>query len=224
MTDFISYRFKDETLLERALTHRSAGPKHNERMEFLGDAILGYVVADHLYRRFPDADEGQLTRTRASLVNRESLAGIARAIDLGPRLILGEGEMKSGGWRRDSILANSFEALVGAVFLDGGIEACARQIEEWFADVFSRIDPVRAEKDPKTRLQEYLQARKLPLPKYETVAVDGPPHDQRFTVECHIACLEQVVSAQGPSRRRGEQKAAQLTLDILLQPAAPPNE
>ncbi|MBI4695965.1 MAG: ribonuclease III [Gammaproteobacteria bacterium] len=210
--EFLGYRFKDQTLLERALTHRSAAGEHNERLEFLGDALIGFMIADYLFNRFPDADEGALTRTRATLVNRDSLAAIARGLDLGAHLRLGEGELKSGGWRRDSILANCFEALVGAVFLDGGMEACRERVDAWFAERFATIDPKDATKDPKTQLQEYLQSRRHALPAYRTLDVSGPPHNQTFLIECAIPALDLAVEAEGKSRRRAEQEAARLAL------------
>ncbi len=156
----IAYVFRDDRLRLRALTHRSADAVHNERLEFLGDALLGMLIAEILFQRFPSADEGQLTRTRAALVNRECLADIARDLDLGQSLVLGEGEMKSGGWRRDSILANTLEALLGAVFLDGGIESCRAVVLELFAERLAEVDPLHTDKDPKTALQEFLQSRR----------------------------------------------------------------
>lgn len=207
--------FKDERLRQRALTHRSADAVHNERLEFLGDALLGMLVAELLFERFPAADEGQLTRTRATLVNRECLAEIARDLDLGAELVLGEGEMKSGGWRRDSILANTLEALLGAVYLDGGLEACRRVVLDLYADRLGEIDPLRADKDPKTALQEFLQGRRQELPRYETTSVNGPSHDQLFTVACHTPALPAPVVAHGRSRRKAEQAAARATLQQL---------
>ncbi len=214
MTAFLDYTFRDEGLLKRALTHRSAASKNNERLEFLGDALIGFIVADFLFAQFPTADEGQLTRLRASLVNRETLASIARSIDLGKRLYLGEGELKSGGWRRDSILANTLEAVIGAIYLDGGIEACRRQLARWYEEHFTRIDPDTAIKDPKTELQEFLQGRHLPLPVYRTVEINGPAHDQIFRVECVVESLSPII-AEGKSRRSGEQEAAKMVLEML---------
>jgi ribonuclease-3 len=215
MANSREYQFQDPALLEQALTHRSSGAVHNERLEFLGDALLGFVIGDILYRRFPAADEGQLTRSRASLVNKRTLAAVARTMDLGPRIVLGEGEMRSGGWRRDSILANALEALVGAIYLDGGVDACRRQIAVWFEPMLAEADPENTGKDPKTRLQEFLQARSLSLPDYRNIEVSGPPHDQIFTVECHVEPLSDPVVAQGRSRRAGEQEAARKVLDKL---------
>jgi ribonuclease III len=215
MTAALSYRFHDPELLKLALTHRSVSAHHNERLEFLGDALIGALIAEALYRQFPTADEGQLTRARATLVNKDSLAAIARELDLGPRLHLGEGELKSGGWRRDSILANALEAVVGAIFLDGGLTACKEELAQWFATRLATLNPAVMAKDPKTLLQEYLQSRQAPLPTYHTVALSGPPHEQRFTIACEVAGLTQAVQAAGRSRRQAEQEAARLALGAL---------
>ena len=212
MGEFLDYSFTDSALVRQALTHRSASSDNNERLEFLGDAVLGQVIADYLYRQFPDADEGQLTRTRAVLVNKDTLATVARSIDLGDKIILGEGELKSGGWRRDSILANTLEALIGAIYLDGGLDACAKQLYSWFAPTLKDIDPKHAHKDAKTQLQEYLQGRHHPLPTYTAIAVTGPAHDQCFTIECRVDFIPDSVTAEGKSRRIGEQQAAVLML------------
>ena len=214
---FLDYEFQDQELLRRALTHRSAHSPHNERLEFLGDAVLGMVVADYLFTHYPNADEGQLTRTRAQLVNRDSLALVARQLDLGQHLVLGEGELKSGGWRRDSILANAFESILGAIYLDGGIEACRQVVVTALSAMLAEADPARAHKDAKTALQEYLQGRRRELPNYEMLEITGPSHDQIFTVRCHSDALEQPVIAQGPSRRKAEQAAAEAALRQLLE-------
>jgi ribonuclease-3 len=211
----LDYQFKEESLLWKALTHSSAGKNNNERLEFLGDALLGFIIAEELYRRFPLADEGQLTRLRASLVKKETLAELARQLELGKYLILGEGERKSGGWHRDSILANTFEALVGAIYLDGGLDACYSQVLQVFASLLEATFPETVEKDPKTQLQEWLQARKHVLPHYEIIAVEGEPHKQIFTVKCECPGIEEPVVAQGNSRRRAEQLAASLAMEIL---------
>jgi len=211
----LTHSFADTGLLQLALTHRSAGNLNNERLEFLGDAVLGQVVANYLYRHFPDADEGQLTRTRALVVNKDSLARIARAVGLGEHIVLGEGELKSGGWRRDSILANTLEAVIGAIYLDGGLAACEQQIMTWFASVLDSADPSVARKDAKTRLQEFLQARGRALPEYTAVDVSGPAHDQQFTIECRVDAVPVAVSASGKSRRAAEQRAADLMLAEL---------
>ncbi len=197
----MDYEFNDDSLRVRALTHRSAGSDNNERLEFLGDALLGLITAQYLFEHFPAADEGELTRTRASLVNRDTLAEIARTLDLGNLLVLGEGEQKSGGWRRDSILANSLEALLGAIYLDGGMDVCRQAVETWFADKLADVDPKSAAKDAKTALQELLQSRRLELPRYETTDISGPSHDQTFTVACHTDALPEPVVAIGRNRR-----------------------
>lgn len=207
-----NHRFANAELLKIALTHRSAGKGNNERLEFLGDAIIGAMIAELLYRRFPGADEGQLTRMRASLVKRESLAAIARQLELGKYLALGEGEMKSGGWRRDSILANALEAIIGAIFLDGGSSAARTQLETWFTPVLSTLDPDAMPKDSKTRLQEFVQQRQTALPVYHTVHIEGPAHAQRFTVECELIAPPLKITAHGRSRRQAEQEAARLAL------------
>ncbi|MSR14450.1 MAG: ribonuclease III [Gammaproteobacteria bacterium] len=216
MSAVLRYQFQNPELLKLALTHRSAFPQHNERLEFLGDALIGSLIAEALYHRFPAADEGQLTRARAALVNKTSLATIARELDLGPRLRLGEGEMKTGGWRRDSILANALEAMVGAIFLDAGATTCKVEILQWFDSKLEEINPAVMAKDPKTLLQEYLQSRQFPLPIYQTVALSGPPHEQRFTIACEVTGLEPAVQAVGSSRRQAEQEAARLALTALL--------
>lgn len=211
----LDYRFGDEDLFRQALTHRSAHARHNERLEFLGDALLGMLVAEFLFHAHPTADEGQLTRARAALVNRDSLADLARGMSLGDALILGEGEQRSGGWRRDSILANALEALIGAIYLDGGMDACRRVVRRLYADRLANLDPDSAAKDAKTTLQEFLQARQLDLPRYETTRVSGPAHAQVFTVTCHVDSLAAPVTAEGRSRRRAEQAAARDALRQL---------
>ena len=217
LTDRLGYTFCDGSLLEQALTHRSARPVNNERLEFLGDALLGCFIAESLFNRHPDADEGLLTRARASLVNRESLAGIARVIDLGAYLILGEGELKSGGWRRTSILANALEAIIGACYLDGGVDACRLVVESLFKDAMNAQASLEAQKDAKTRLQEYLQSRRRELPRYETIAVEGAPHQRTFYVSCSVPGWQEPVKASGNSRRRAEQAAAAAALEVIEQ-------
>ncbi len=211
----LGYSFKDGELLARALTHRSVGARHNERLEFLGDALLGMVVAEFLFATYPDADEGQLTRARATLVNRETLANVARSLDLGELIYLGEGELKSGGWRRDSILANTVEALLGAIYLDGGMEACRRSVLSLLQSRLATIDPECTRKDAKTELQEFLQSRRRCLPEYKTMDISGPSHEQMFTVSCVVDSLPAPVVANGPTRRKAEQAAARATLELL---------
>lgn len=210
----LGYTFRDESLVLLALTHRSKGTHNNERLEFLGDSILNFVIADDLYRRFGLAKEGKLSRLRARVVKGQTLADVAREFDLGDFLLLGSGELKSGGHRRDSILADTVEALIGAIYLDTGLEAARERILDWFAsrlDELSLEDPI---KDPKTRLQEFQQGRHMSLPRYQVVAVDGPSNEQVFTVECRIPDLPPV-SADGSSRRAAEQLAAQKLLAEL---------
>lgn len=211
----LGYDFDQPELLERALTHRSFGARNNERMEFLGDAILGYLVSTELYQQFPKASEGQLSRLRASLVKGETLAGIATELELGEYLRLGSGELKSGGHRRRSILADAFEAIIGAVYLDSGIESANRLVQTFFQDRISRLDPQTLQKDPKTRLQEFLQARGTELPEYEVIATEGKAHAQRFRVACRIEGFEQPMLGEGTSRRKAEQAAADKMLQTL---------
>ncbi len=205
----LGYRFQDPGLLQVAVTHRSAGSDNNERLEFLGDAVLGYVIAEWLYTLFPEASEGQLSRLRASLVKKETLAGIARELKVGDYLSLGSGELKSGGFRRDSILADTLEAILGGIVMDSGFGACRTSIQQLFADRVSRLSAGDELKDPKTRLQEYLQSRKLELPDYEVVEVTGHAHNQQFVVECRVKGVQQPGRGKGSSRRRAEQAAAE---------------
>ncbi len=211
----LGYRFEDTGLLEAAVTHRSAGSRNNERLEFLGDAVLGHVVAEWLYSAFPAASEGQLSRLRATLVKRETLADIARDLALGDYLHLGSGELKSGGFRRDSILADALEAILGGILLDGGFATCRDCILRLFGERFKSLSPVDELKDPKTRLQEYLQSRKLALPVYAMKQVSGKAHRQRFVVECRIDALDTAVTGDGGSRRKAEQAAADNMLEQL---------
>lgn len=211
----IGYKFRDANLFRLALTHRSVSNTNNERLEFLGDAILGFLIAEELYRRFPQAAEGELSRLRASLVKGQTLALIANELSLGDFVILGSGELKSGGYRRDSILACTLEALIGAVYLDGGETACRSLVTTLFAPRLDSVSPETIEKDSKTQLQEYLQARKLPLPAYELTKVEGEPHSQTFYVQCKVVELTEATSGEGRSRRQAEQEAARAALDKL---------
>lgn len=213
----LGYSFADRhDLLGRALTHRSHSAGNYERLEFLGDSILGFLVAENLYQRFHETDEGTLTRLRASLVRRETLAKIARSLGLGDYLILGAGELKSGSHNRDSILSDVLEAIIGAIYLHGGMQAARDFVLDKFASQLHRADPAAVLKDPKTRLQEYLQQRARPLPRYEVIAVQGDPPRQRFDVVCQLVDDEQQFAGQGPSRRRAEQCAASAALDSLV--------
>lgn len=204
-------------LMNQALRHRSAGGRHNERLEFLGDAILNFVVAAELYARRPDACEGELSRLRALLVKEDSLARIARALHLGDYLQLGAGELKSGGFRRASILADALEAVIGACYLHAGFEAAAVLIRNLFADALAHLPDAETLKDPKTRLQEYLQARQRPLPVYEVCDISGAAHHQTFTVLCRVEGIDTPGQGVGSSRRKAEQAAAQTLLERLLE-------
>ncbi|WP_049620919.1 ribonuclease III [Frateuria defendens] len=210
----LDYRFRDPALAELALTHRSIGKPNNERLEFLGDALLGAVVAEMLYEAHPRASEGELSRLRAQLVNGQALAVIARELELGEELKLGPGELKSGGFRRDSILADAFEALVAAVYLDGGFDACRGTVRGLFEARVAALP--QSSKDAKTRLQEWLQGRGLPLPSYELKASHGEDHAKVFEVVCVIAEPATLqAEASGPSRRAAEQDAAESVLAQL---------
>ena len=213
----IGYTFKNEKLLLRALTHRSAKGSHNERLEFLGDSILGFIIAQALFEKFPKQNEGDLTRMRSSLVKGVTLAELGRTFDLGDHLILGPGELKSGGHRRESILEDAIEAIIGAVYLDSDIETCRQLVLQWFEKRLSEIKPGQEQKDPKTRLQEYLQGRKIALPQYEVVEIKGQSHNQEFTVRCSTDVIEQSVTTTGSSRRKAEQAAAQKVLKLISQ-------
>ncbi len=213
----IGYTFRNEALFRLALKHRSAGRDNNERLEFLGDSILGFMIADILYQRFPDATEGELSRLRAGLVQKSTLADVARELDLGSQLTLGSGELKSGGSKRESILADAIEALISAVYLDAGIETCRTRILQWFGPRIEKLERANAlpDKDSKTRLQEFLQARQRALPVYELKEVRGKEHQQTFVVECRTELLNQAVGAEGMSRREAEQAAAEKVLGLL---------
>lgn len=214
-TDPFGHCFADPGLLARALTHRSAGAPHNERLEFLGDALLGMIVAEVLFQRWPRADEGALTRARAELVRESTLARIARRLDLGQKLKLGPGEMKSGGHRRDSILADALEAVIAAIYLDAGTEACRDAVLAWLEPELGELVVGKVEKDPKTRLQEWLQARQHPLPAYELVGESGSDHDKTFHVRCTLAVPGLSAEGEGGSRRAAEQQAAEKVLSLL---------
>lgn len=210
------HAFRDPALRAQALTHRSAGGAHNERLEFLGDALVNLIVAEALYQAWPRADEGVLTRARAELVRESALAGIARGLDLGSQLALGPGELKSGGRRRDSILADALEALVAAIYLDAGFEACRAAVLPWFAPLIAALPPPeRIGKDAKTRLQEWLQARGKPLPSYLLLETAGSEHAPRFRARCELADPALAADGEGSSRRAAEQQAAEAVLAEL---------
>lgn len=211
----LDYRFKDYQLLTRALTHRSKGGSNNERLEFLGDSILSFVIAAELFERFPRLTEGELTRVRASLVKQETLARIARDLGLGAHLTLGSGEYKSGGHDRDSILSDAVEAVLAAIYLDGGFVAVHTAIRHVYAEKFAQIDPDQIQKDPKTRLQEWLQQRALGTPTYNVVTVAGEAHNQNFIVECIVPGLAEPIPGEGTSRRNAEQQAARRAFERL---------
>jgi ribonuclease-3 len=210
----LGYRFGNTDLLQQALTHRSAGRNNNERLEFLGDAVLGAVIAAELYHHFPAASEGRLSRLRASLVRRESLAEIARVLELGDYLQLGTGERRSGGHRRGSILSDALEGVLGAIYLDGGFEACRRCILQHFSTRLDALAEATVLKDPKTLLQEHLQAQGRPLPVYSVLHVSGEAHAQQFRVRCEIDGAGPCDGA-GNSRRQAEQDAAARMLQQL---------
>jgi ribonuclease-3 len=208
----LSYQFNDQSLLEQALTHRSHGARHNERLEFLGDSVLNFVIAAILFDRYSKIDEGDLSRLRANLVKQASLADIGQKLELSQHLRLGEGEMKSGGFRRPSILADTVEALLGAIFLDSGFDAARRVVAGLYQPLLDSMDPKTLGKDAKTLLQEVLQSRKFALPQYTVIATHGAAHSQQFEVECAVPALEIKVVAAGASRRAAEQSAATLAL------------
>lgn len=234
----LGYQFQDSALLRRALTHRSVAKQHNERFEFLGDSLLGFLVADFLYRQFPEASEGELTRSRATLVNKPALADLARRWGLGGSLRLGSGERKSGGAQRDSILADAVEAVIAAVYLDAGLDQCQRWLtgclqqglaadQAGDAEQEPKNSPSGqrkaiasiSEKDAKTKLQEWLQARSLELPAYQIVEVSGPAHEQRFVVSCQVTGANGVLQSkpgEGRSKRAAEQAAAAIMLAHLM--------
>ncbi len=209
------HTFADDDLLRQALTHRSSGSRNNERLEYLGDALIDCVMAEALFRRWPRADEGALTRGRAALVRESSLAEVARRLGLGDRIALGAGELKSGGHRRDSILADALEAVAAAVYLDAGFDACRERVLDWFAASLESLHPGMVDKDAKTRLQEWLQARQILLPEYELVDASGEEHARTFRARCAVAALQLATEGEGASRRAAEQAAAIAMLEAL---------
>lgn len=211
----LGHRFQRGELLDQALTHRSAGGLNNERLEFLGDALIGFVVAEALVGRLPNADEGTLSRMRAALVKRESLAELARGLALGDYLRLGAGELRTGGYNRDSILADALEAVLGAVYLDGGFEAAGAVALGLLRGPLAQVSAAPVGKDPKTRLQELLQARRQPIPEYQVVSIGGSQHDQTFRVSCLVRDQGILTEGEGSSRRRAEQAAAEAMLARL---------
>jgi ribonuclease-3 len=212
----IDYRFGDSALLERALTHRSHGPRHYERLEFLGDSLLSMVIAEQLFEQKPHAAEGDLSRLRSRLVRDVTLARLATELGLGDYLRLGPGELKSGGFLRESILADAVEAIIGAIYLDGGFVEARRVIRELFAQRLADLPDADSLKDPKTRLQELLQGRGHELPEYDVISETGADHAKRFEVECRAGALVEPVRAEAGSRRKAEQAAARLMHEHLL--------
>lgn len=213
----LGYEFRDPAQLDLALTHRSHGARNNERLEFLGDSILNFIIGEALYQQFPEAREGQLSRLRSQMVKGETLAELAREFELGECLRLGEGEMKSGGHRRESILADTVEALIGAIYLESGFQVCAERVNVWYQSRLQALSLAQPAKDAKTRLQEFLQAHKLPLPEYDVVEVEGEAHAHQFTIECRVTPIKETVRAQASSRRVAEKQAAAEMLEKLQQ-------
>lgn len=214
----LNYQFTNVDLAQQALTHRSANQSHNERLEFLGDSLLGYIVAEFLMDSYPDASEGELSRMRSSLVKKESLAIIARDLNLGDYMNLGTGEIKSGGKHRESILADAVEAIIAAVYLDGGIDVCRPLVKHWCDTILGAESAVPRQKDAKTRLQELMQAKGLPLPDYQVTEVTGEAHQQTF----HVQCTVDIATPQhgvGSSKRLAEQEAAEKILANLSEHA-----
>jgi len=213
---FTGYQFSSKELLEQALTHRSYSRKvNNERLEFLGDSVLNLIISNFIYRRFEDASEGRLSRIRASLVKQDTLAGVAREIDLGDHILLGGGELKSGGFRRASILSDVLEALIAAIYLDSDYLQAEKVVLRLFGDLLQAVDIDSSMKDAKTKLQEYLQGRQKPLPHYQVVQTSGKSHDQVFTVSCEVGDLGLHGEGRGSSRKKAEQQAAHNILQML---------
>lgn len=215
LTAKIGYEFQDEGLLEQALSHRSFSRKNNERLEFLGDAILNCTIAQALFEQFPNAKEGQMSRLRAHLVKGDTLAEIGREFELGDFLKLGSGELKSGGYRRDSILADAVEAIIGAISLDASLAKSQAVLLSWYTERLSNLDLKENIKDSKTRLQEFLQARRLPLPEYTVTKITGEAHQQQFTVHCSVESIDEPFKGIGSSRRMAEQESAHAALKAL---------
>ena len=215
LVSHIDYPFKNPALLTQALTHRSFSGNNNERLEFLGDGALNFIIANQLYQRFPRLAEGDLSRLRAALVKESTLSEIAFSLNIGDALKLGEGELKSAGWRRPSILADALEAIIGAVYVDSGYHATEALVLRLYAEKLAVIDPKIIDKDAKSQLQEYLQGKKIELPDYKVVSVEGEAHAQTFKMECVIEKLNITTVGEGTSRRIAEQQAAQLALEAI---------
>ncbi len=213
--DSLGYRFQDESLLKAALTHRSVKGVNNERLEYLGDSIVNFVIADAIFQQCPKAREGDMSRLRAMLVKGETLAELAREFEIGDHLLLGSGELKTGGRGRDSILADAMEAVIAAVYLDSGMATVHQLVMKWYASRLQDMDSMTGLKDAKTQLQEHLQARRLELPVYDVVDIKGEAHAQIFVVECNVVDLNETATADGSSRRKAEQGAAERMLQQL---------
>ncbi|MDD0822877.1 ribonuclease III [Mannheimia sp. AT1] len=211
----LGYQFNNLDYLTQALTHRSAAAKNNERLEFLGDSILNFTIGKALYDKFPKANEGELSRMRATLVREQTLAIIARQFDLGDYLKLGPGELKSGGYRRESILSDCVEAIIAAIYLDCDMAKAMEKVVDWYADLLKEISPGDSQKDPKTRLQEYLQGKKQPLPEYDVLDIKGEAHNQTFRVTCKVITIDETFIGTGTSRRKAEQDAAEKVLAVI---------
>jgi ribonuclease-3 len=212
----IDYQFRNQSLLQQALTHRSHGSQNNERLEFLGDGVLNFIIAHQLFLRFSKLSEGDLSRMRAQLVKEPTLGEVAVGLGLGDHLRLGEGELKSGGWRRPSVLADALEAIIGAAYLDGGFEAAEQMVIRLFTPLLEKLDPKFIGKDPKSLLQEYLQGRRMDLPEYKVLATEGEAHCQIFKVECHVGKLNITTCGEGSSRRAAEQQAAEIAYKKVM--------
>lgn len=208
----LKHKFGDPTLLEMALTHRSHGAGNNERLEFLGDSILNFCIAESLFHKFGSAPEGDLSRLRAAMVKGETLALIARELELGENLRLGEGELKSGGFRRDSILADAVEAIIGAIYLDAGMEAARKEILTLYEERLAQVSVTKTGKDPKTQLQEYLQSQGKPLPRYKVISINGEAHAQEFTVSCSVTVSKETTTGTATNRRAAEKLSAEKML------------
>lgn len=215
----LGHRFKNPQWLVQALTHRSADQQHYERLEFLGDSLLNFIIAQALFERFPAICEGTLTRLRSQLVNGNVLADIGKELELHPHILLGRGEVRSGGRERTALLADVVEASIGAIYLDSDIETCQHCVYRWYGSRLDTITPDKLEKDPKTSLQEHLQAQRLPLPRYQITDIDGPAHDVIFSAHCSVPGMDQQTLGQGSTRRKAEQAAAKAFLDWLRAPS-----
>ncbi|PLA74985.1 ribonuclease III [Hydrogenovibrio sp. SC-1] len=211
----LGYEYQDIEHLKKALTHRSMGAKNNERLEFLGDSLVNFIIADVLYHQFNNISEGDLSRIRAFLVKGETLAKIGKEYSLSDFLMLGPGELKSGGYRRASIIADTVEAIIASVYEDGGLDACRQLVLRLYAERLQKLDPAMVGKDPKTRLQEVLQSNREALPEYTVISVNGPAHAQEFTVSCYVETLNRKFEAIATNRRKAEQLAAEEALSVL---------